>query len=1145
MATAANPILPTPGTIPAAPPATLAKLYSDWQTRITAATANGYDPNAVRAVAAADWAKVAAGGAAMTEEEAQVSVLAAHSGTGPVTKGRPTGILGTLKNIVPDAASTLWNFPAGLVNLVHHLPSEATTAAGVLTGNAADRAKIGWDPGGASFGSRLAAGLRNASRTPLVDLLPGLHEAAGLTTGAGRASLQQHPVGSVLDVLPLAGGLTEAGALGSAGDTIKLGQTANEAEKLAAGGNIELANKAAQSIGYRDVAALKDEVPRSARVGAALAEGRPIKALIRAVPRLDEARTALLDQFSAGPLAKGVRRTISMAESRKSQLLEQYGRHTLTPMAKGLSDEEIAHIGQIAPRPPEWPNATPKEQAVLDLLRTNQDIRTADDMAQAHIGAFNVKGQNVIYAGTDLERLSVLKDRLDRRIGASAAAEDALYRAKQNYPDNSPEVKDAAAKANAARARHDQADKAMSTALARTVPATYEPQVQDMIRQKVMAHLQGKVGADTAQFNEAMSAYDRGKPLAAYMPEKTLAKYESEARRNWQALMGADTPIWIPSFSEADLERALHPIRFKDKPPTPGAWKSRGVNRSVGSTNFLLAMGKNMAEVISHHSDEAVANTFLLPLARTTTDIDKELEGTYTALRKSSPTSMSDVEVQNKVRSMAYAPLDDSLGLANTPTMQRIYREQLWIPKDLADAVAKTMAPKRYNELQALNMASIRLFKFTVMGLSPTHQAHIWLGSALPLLASGGFDELKPTRWVDSFHLAKAMTFAHADDLAKLSPGAQSVLKLLNRSLDVTNAEDLMDHQQGLMMGNLARRAAEKAGGVVELSRKLSELGANMYRSIAYLSEEARGLRQGMDPELAAAHGVMYANKTFVDIGGMTPIEQAVAKNLYPFASYTAWALRYLMQYPIDHPIRASVLARLGEHEAAYNQSKGIPNTMAMLFNLGKPNSAGDQWGIQLRAFNPFRNAGTTFTMAGILGGLNPALRTLFTTAGVSTLSGTPDPFPGLDIDPNTGGLVGTTKGASPLAAGEQVIPQLSLLDHYLGLSQQARSLRASDPNAFRRQVFSILNMPFVPQTYTPYLTEAAHARDQLRVAQAAVSSAIKNQDVSSLSIYDNVPVPAKLKPYVGNASFVPYDTFAKTVDAIFAWEKQTGQKVI
>ncbi|HXA30943.1 MAG TPA: hypothetical protein VNV87_01690, partial [Acidimicrobiales bacterium] len=418
-------------------------------------------------------------------------------------------------------------------------------------------------------------------------------------------------------------------------------------------------------------------------------------------------------------------------------------------------------------------------------------------------------------------------------------------------------------------------------------------------------------------------------------------------------------------------------------------------------------------------------------------------------------------------------------------------------------------------------------------------------GSMLPLMLSGGKEEFNPGQLIDSWHIAKAMTYGDVTKLDSLPESTRATIGLLNRSLDTTSAEDLMDYAHGLTMGGLVHESSEAAGQVLEFSRKLSELGANMYRSVAYLSEDARGLREGLAPEMASARGVAYANRLFVDIGGMTPIEQYVAKNLLPFYSYTRWSLSYVMQYPIDHPIRASILANLGEQEAQYNQSKGIPNTMAMLFNLGKPNSQGDQWGVQLRAFNPFRNTASSFTLAGILGGLNPALRFAMTAAGVNTLSGAPDPFPGLTIDPNTGSLVGTVKGASPLAAAEQIVPQLSLLDHYLGLSQQARSLRAADPNAFRRQVFSILNMPFVPQTYTPYLSKATHAKDQLLVANQAVSAALKNQDLSSLGIYDNIPVPAKIRPYLNGQTIVPTSEFEQAVQKIWAWEMQTGQKII
>jgi hypothetical protein len=1178
--------------IPIVGPGKLAEVQSKWAMRRQQAVAQGFNPAPIEQLYQQDWAKVAAGGTAMTTEEAQASISAAY-GSPQVTQHRPGGILGTLENVPTDIAGMGWNLLPGLAKTVEHLPSEVTKTGEYLA-HATDNnwlAAHGYETFSGGLLSHLAETTRNFARTPLLPLaVPGLSTAAGLTTAQGRQGLEQHPVGTALDVAPFVGSLASLGAFGgAASETIEAGNVADQADKLVRAGQTDLADRLAQSHGYANYDELASKVTSGQRAASALAAGRPIKALTRAVPVLDQARLSVLDRFGITPRAQATRRVIAAGQTSMARQLDHHARELRSVLLEPwMTKEDTNAIGALAGRPDLWPTADPRYQSVLTRLQSYSDAQTAADVAQTDqlYKTTLSNGKEVVYGGQQATRAQSLQANLDHNVGIVNAAQDRVVRLQAQLDDAQraldtatqmrerslrigrstsglihPEDRgqaalgitqgvmlgtqiDAArravekitkdlgnAKTAAAEAgdKLHTADQAMQKFLAKNVPARFKPLVESQVRTKISAWLTGQhVAEDDPKFREAMAAFDRGKPLSAYLPDKVFHDIQREVVSHWQELAENYNPIWVPSMSSEDLERGIRTPRLRDAPKTPASWKSSYINRSSGSTNFVLALGQDYANKLAYETNRKIVDDFVRPHARTTSEIDKELEPEFEALQKRYGTTRSKAELQNMARTKAYHLVDESLGLGTQPKMELLYKERLWIPKDMAEAISKSFAPPDDNVFKRINFGSIRLYKHAVMDFSPTHKAHIWLGSMLPLMLGAHFETFDPTTIHRAWQMGR-------------NAARGSMPDLLNQHLALMATDDLMDYAHGLTLGRLAA----KASGAAEVSRHIDELGANFYRSWAYLSHAKYLERQGLDAETAAAEGIAYANKAFVDVNNLSPIEQALAKSVFPFYSYTRWAMTFVMQYPIDHPVRASILANLAEQEKTYNDKKGIPNTLAMLFMLGKPSSKGDQWGVQYRAFNPFRDVASNFTLAGIFKNLGPAGRILATAGGINTLSGTPDPYPALDIDPNTGGLVGTVQGQSPLAAAEQIVPQVSILDHYLGLSQQARALRTSDPQAFRRQIFSILGMPFVPQSYTPKLSAATRGRDQLRVAQQEVSSAMKNHDLSMLDIYDNIPVPAAVRPYVGGVTVVPLSEYKKVVEQIWAQERTTGIKII
>ncbi len=212
----------------------IVKLQSTWKIRMAHATAAGVNPEHVRQIATQDYNSVKAGGKAMTRDAAWASLQALQSGgANPLAKQRPTGIVGTVENVVPDLASTLWNFPKGVVEAVHHAPSEATRALDELLKLPSQVGTEG--PGGA---------LRDvAASRSLLSMIPGVNTAAGLTTAKGRKGLQQHPIGTLLDVVPYV-----SEGVGAAARLANVGDVAGAAAEVAQ------ADSAALAAGEKDIA---------------------------------------------------------------------------------------------------------------------------------------------------------------------------------------------------------------------------------------------------------------------------------------------------------------------------------------------------------------------------------------------------------------------------------------------------------------------------------------------------------------------------------------------------------------------------------------------------------------------------------------------------------------------------------------------------------------------------------------------------------------------------------------------------------------------------------------------------------------------------------------------------------------------------
>jgi hypothetical protein len=288
---------------------------------------------------------------------------------------------------------------------------------------------------------------------------------------------------------------------------------------------------------------------------------------------------------------------------------------------------------------------------------------------------------------------------------------------------------------------------------------------------------------------------------------------------------------------------------------------------------------------------------------------------------------------------------------------------------------------------------------------------------------------------------------------------------------------------------------------------KLEENIMDMYRVSTYLSAKGRGLDHGTALEMA--------HKVFVDIGGMSIMERNVIKQIFPFYAFTRHLFRYLFTYPVDYPLRAATISQFGEMEQA-DWKSGLPRSYMSLLWLGQPDSKGNVLTLDMKNTNPFRSFANDFSFAGFFSSLSPFLSGPLAAIGVDTLSGTTQLYPGTTYNPQTGSLQATPPPGGLISLAESFVPQVGLLDHYLGLTASTRYLARFSPRSYHEQLYNMLNMPFVPTvTNIPYQQEVTEIR-RFRAAQAAVALVEKSPtpaNISKLLEWNAVPFNNKLIP--------------------------------
>lgn len=637
-----------------------------------------------------------------------------------------------------------------------------------------------------------------------------------------------------------------------------------------------------------------------------------------------------------------------------------------------------------------------------------------------------------------------------------------------------------------------------------------------------------------------------------------LRGIQHEISTSWRALQSAapEPPIFIHQVSPARAVILDFP-RISDRETAITSLKQRTLDYTPYVHDVTVGLRHEALEMLRVQGEQAAANEILHQFGRNKYNIGTEGEEGFQPgiLQQYIPQARSIA---------AYNPRLDIQGIAEklmlreytdyNPSSFAPYATQhalgippidgnpLMIPKVVANTMEKVFGGEHVGPIAQLFSPLMKVFRTSVLPLSPRWHVNNILGGAIMLMAQT--DPI--TVWKQLGEARSIVNDIHSLEGTDAIP-RELALRLgqrdINRELSL---RDELSVRAGYTQGRLFRQVQEAKslgkvkdafGRVVEKSYDFNGHIDDMYRAMAYLYGQDKALTKGMSAEAAQQAGVELLKKTMITWDNATPIERTIIRNIMPFYGFTSHMMRYVMGYPGDHPVRASVLAQVARTESE-DQGSGLPSAFLNAFFFGHQDANGNQSGINLSAVNPFATIANNFQLAGFVSGLNPGLTTLLQSLGVDTSRGAPELYPQLAYDPDTGKL--TAQTTNPLLGLIQnTLPQSRLLSELVGTSSEFRALLRSNPDGAKRLIQNQLGLPVIYRQYNIPSEVAKAEVTRMTDQQTALSTALRTGDYSDASKYPGLMALInqihQLQSQGAFTQFTPQTTYPSNPDLLFS----------
>lgn len=645
---------------------------------------------------------------------------------------------------------------------------------------------------------------------------------------------------------------------------------------------------------------------------------------------------------------------------------------------------------------------------------------------------------------------------------------------------------------------------------AKTPPASFTPMLEERIKTAVQNKARSGAVRLALGGGDARALWNLPEGIKHYLTtfdpaDLKLAEPEYQAIVNdifktWQELDQAGyDPVWVHKVSPGKVNRELNPRIRGVANRDPAQLKSRSGQPTPSVEDIRVAVtagGREFLEKLWHNQ---YMDDVILPYANTAEEV------------KAAVMPLVEIELQNgsklsraalfelKVKELytEYGP--DKMFPTTAPKTMKYAQEHgtLYLPKTIEKVAKQVLEPKIPGGLGKAGMKATSIFKTSVLSLSPKHMVNQAVADNMWLLLRGGREEWSIPRAIEM--------------LRRVRRGEMPIE--LSTHIDPLTGDQLWNYAAGNKLAKILRDGNGDVRKVFTAMFRLEETVTNVQRMIAYDSELARNVAKGLADDEAHRLALEHVYKTVLDIDGLTPFERTIAKQVFPFYTFMRFLYNYVLTYPSDHPVRASVIAAIARSEQN-DQISGLPKMWQDYFFIGQPDTDGNITAIDTRSLNPVRDLSNMFTFAGFVQQLNPLAGGALELMGVNGFTAAPELYPEMRYDPVSGRMVSQHKTGldALLTMAQSVVPQVELGDYFLGMTERMRQLKATDKEAYNRVLYRNLFIPLTSRTVNVGEERQKVALSRLSEAQMAVSDAL-NYGKSIPTKYKMVPYQGKIVP--------------------------------
>ena len=701
-------------------------------------------------------------------------------------------------------------------------------------------------------------------------------------------------------------------------------------------------------------------------------------------------------------------------------------------------------------------------------------------------------------------------------------------------------------------AKLEQQTKAFENARDKANPGRFDPILTDKHRETVIPKLTEKAEEglgrrvtpeEAGQIVASLEQRTWGNMpgIDAETAAQIVKQNEQVVIRTWRMLRDeGHNPLFVHKVSPGRANQATS-MNVGVVSEVPSQVKARTLDLSPGVQDLAVSLRHQASEVLQEHYNQMHANQIIDSIGES----EASLRARFAPEAERRAILDPDLDFEGhleRIMRRGHAKFNpDEVGLRwGGSKLSKFNQENWWIPKSVEGNL------KNYAKPPSLFTSAIdpisRAFRYNVLGLSPSVIMNNFFGNSIAVMGESGVGPFK--YWSQAREWLKDPSKIPSEELRGMILAETPDMQYLSRSHLNPRLGDKFINSKAMEGFNAAHafkdsafHEALKAGkrgvdGVVEKSLKLQQLGDNVYRAMQYMDEHAKQIAKGAAPDAAERAAMEQVRRSLVDFTSFTQVERAAMRTIIPFYSYMSHAARYIMRYPLDHPLRASILShiaaaereRLGTLPGSYLSMVPIPDFLPG----GGKGKDGKQNMLALRPFDAFGDISNLTSVAGWLSAMNPVIQTGLEQVGVNR--GEAELYPTMRYNPESGHMEAVH--GNPIGnLLNNAIPRAGLLTAALGVNSQYNDIKSNDPNAASRMLVSMSGLPRAWRSVSP-------VQDQIKTEVARQTSAnqVRNEAMKSGSWNEALKYPSLRAAY--------QELMATNPDVIAAYQPSTPQAI-